>query len=110
MPRIRMPSVIVQRGNDNPTLVLRALRQQLGSVRLCYERALSRSPQLEGTLTLLVRFERDGSVSSVEQSAGTLTDAAFVHCVEQALARAKLDAREREPALVSVAILFAPGN
>ena len=112
IPRIRMGKIVTPGGDEAEPLVTRALRSQLGGIRVCYEQALKRAPKLEGTFTLRARFERDGSVSSVEveKREGDASDAALARCAGQALSRAKIEAREHDPLLVIVPLMFASGR
>ena len=109
-PQVRLGNVAVQSGQEDIAVVKRALRQTFGRARLCYERALTREPQLEGSLGFRLSIERNGSASNIAKVGGSLGDPTFVGCVQEALGHATFEARERDPSVLMVPLLFAPGG
>lgn len=68
----RLPAEVIQR----------AVRQNLGKLRACYESGLTRNPKLGGKVVVRFVIGQDGAVSSATSDPETtLTDAAVVSCV-----------------------------
>ena len=61
-------------GGLSQQIVLRIARQNLGRVRLCYERALANDPAAQGTVTVKLAIDKDGSVKTEAPAASTVSD------------------------------------
>jgi hypothetical protein len=59
----------------------RILRQNFGRFRLCYEAGLGKNPALAGSVATSFTIGKDGSVASVKEPSGSLSDAATRSCV-----------------------------
>ena len=79
-PRIREEA---ETGKVDVAAVKRVFNQNNGAMRKCYERALKKSPGLEGKLTLEVKIKGDGSVAWAKARAKSLNNASVFDCMER---------------------------
>ncbi|MEO5729961.1 MAG: AgmX/PglI C-terminal domain-containing protein, partial [Byssovorax sp.] len=82
-PRFWWDDVSVS-GRLPPESIQRIIRQNFGRFRLCYEKALSANPTLEGRVTARFVIGRDGAVSSVSDGGSDIANPAVVSCVVRA--------------------------
>jgi outer membrane biosynthesis protein TonB len=75
---------------------------------MCYERGLTRNPNLEGRVTARFVIGRDGAVSNVSAS-GDLPDAEVSSCVASAFYGISFPSPESGIVTVSYPILLTPG-
>lgn len=80
VPRMRMGVTQVS-GRLPPDVIQRIVRQNLGRFRACYERGLSRNPNLAGRVAVRFVIGRDGSVASVSNGGSDLPDSGVTSCV-----------------------------
>lgn len=107
-PKVRMGDFTVS-GDLPPEIVKRIFRQNLGRVRLCYEKQLEKKPKLEGKMQLDFTITPKGEIQAPRGSALTLNEPALFECI----AKSTKDVTFPEPAggapvTVSVPISFAP--
>ena len=73
-----MPDV---RGSLPKEVILRLVRSNLGRARLCYERGLSKNPQLAGKVSVKFTIGQDGAVKTATNSGGDLPDKDTAACI-----------------------------
>lgn len=72
------------RGHLPPEIVQRVVRQNFGRMRMCYEAGLTRTPSLEGRISVKFVIDRTGSVAMVSTTERSLPDSDVASCVERA--------------------------
>jgi hypothetical protein len=114
----RAPTVRVERPADDdlppgfdPRLLARVIRDRLGQVRACYEKALKRrgDGQLGGKLVLRFSLTAAGTVSAVEIDEDTLHDPEVAACV-RTVARAWRFPAPPRALEVTFPFLFQPSS
>ena len=96
----RLPAEVIQR----------AVRQNFGRFRMCYEQGLMRNPNLEGRVTARFVIGRDGGVSNVSNGGSDLPDSGVVSCVVSAFYGLSFPAPDGGIVTVSYPIAFSPGR
>ena len=96
----RLPAEVIQR----------AVRQQMGRLRLCYLHGVTKNPTLAGRVAVKFVISREGSVTLAQDGGSDLPDAGVIACVVRAFA--DLSFAESPGGLVTVTypIIFSPGN
>ena len=74
-------------GSLDPSLVAKEVKQRLGAIKACYERALKRNPQLSGKVVIHWTITAAGTVSGVDVEQDTLGDAEVASCIKSLVAR-----------------------
>lgn len=74
-------------GSLDPGLVAKEVKQRLGAIKACYERALKRNPQLSGKVVIHWTITAAGTVSGVDVEQDTLGDAEVASCIKSLVAR-----------------------
>ena len=105
VPRLRTGDFTVN-GELAPQLVQRIVRQNFGSIRLCYEEALALDVLAEGKLTVSFAIELDGDVKDVKTETG-LKDAKLVDCARKVFERLDFPKPEGGIVEVSFPLLFS---
>lgn len=68
-------------GKLPPEVIRRIVRQHLGRIRLCYEKALVSKPALEGKVTVRFVISKSGAVASASDAGGsTIADKNVIDC------------------------------
>lgn len=107
-PKVRMGDFTVS-GGLPPEIVKRIFRQNLGRVRLCYEKQLEKKPQLEGKMKLDFTITLQGEIQAPRGSALTLNEPALFECIAKSTKDITFPQPEAgAPITVSVPISFAP--
>jgi hypothetical protein len=75
------------RGSLGSDVIRRVVRQHLGEVRYCYERALLRRPALSGRVGTSFVIGESGAVISSKVESSTLGDAPVEECIAAAVRR-----------------------
>lgn len=70
-------------GRIDSDAVQKLFADKQSALQQCYERALKRSPDLAGRISLLVDINPDGSPGRVEATPDTLQSDQVISCVEQ---------------------------
>ncbi|MCC6645920.1 MAG: AgmX/PglI C-terminal domain-containing protein [Polyangiaceae bacterium] len=104
--RLGAPSV---KGRLPPEVVARIARQNVGRVRLCYEKGLSSNPSLAGRVSVELAIATDGSAKA---TAGTssLPDAATTACVARAFDGLSFPQPEGGAVTAELGVELAPGD
>jgi hypothetical protein len=107
-PKVRMGDFTVSAGLP-PEIVKRIFRQNLGRVRLCYEKQLEKKPQLEGKMKLDFVINPGGDIQAPRGSALTLDEPTLFACIAKSTKDVTFPQPEAgAPVTVSVPISFAP--
>jgi TonB family protein len=107
LPSTRLGRVEVQ-GNLARVIVRRLVRRHMRELRICYERALATTPDLEGRVALLLTISATGSVSEVEVASSTLADEGVGTCLAAAARGWAFPAPEGGVARARLPITFSP--
>jgi hypothetical protein len=75
------PGVLTTNGRIPPEVIQRTVRQNYGRFRMCYERGLTKNPNLEGRVSVRFVINREGAVQSVSSGSSDLPDSGVVGCV-----------------------------
>lgn len=95
-------------GSIPPAAANRVFRNFDGAMKKCYERALKRTPGLEGKVELQVLVSKDGSVRKVRAKGASLRDASVNKCLETTAKRMKFPAPSGGLAKISKRYSFSP--
>ncbi|MEZ4338668.1 MAG: AgmX/PglI C-terminal domain-containing protein, partial [Sandaracinaceae bacterium] len=86
VPRVGAPVPVVS-GRLSAEVVRRIVRRHINEVRFCYERQLSATPTLAGSVTTRFTLSSTGAVSAASVTATTLNDTAAETCIADAIRR-----------------------
>lgn len=86
VPRVRIGPPRV-RGALSAEVVRRVIQRHVNEVRFCYERALTASPALAGSVEVAFEVEPSGSAASARVTSTTLSDASVESCITGAVGR-----------------------
>lgn len=96
-------------GRLPPQVIQRIVRQNFGRFRMCYEKALSQNPNLQGRVQVRFMIDRSGAVSNALNAGSSLPDAAAVGCVVRGFYGLSFPKPEAGSVQVSYPIMFSPG-
>lgn len=97
-------------GGLDPALIDQVVKRQLETFRFCYQRELSRSPELAGKVTVQFVIAPDGSVSRSSVKSSSLGSAAVESCLADRMRRLSFPApRGGGIVMVSYPFIFSPG-
>jgi TonB family protein len=71
----------VKMGSMDKELIRQVIRENIKEIRYCYERELTTSPRLAGTVTMKFIISATGAVSSSEVARSTVNNAGLEQCV-----------------------------
>jgi len=74
-------------GSLSRDVIQRVIRSHMSQVRFCYERELSRDPQLEGRVTVNFTINATGRVSEARVRNSTLNNSTVERCITEAARR-----------------------
>ncbi len=101
--RVAMGAIAIS-GQYSKDTVRSALREKINTFRACYERELTRSPSLAGTVRVTFHIQLDGSVKDVASSGMAVVDA----CVGKAIGAMKFAQPAGRTVRVTTPFAFAP--
>jgi hypothetical protein len=96
-------------GRLPPEIIRRVVRQHLGRLRFCYERALKASPALAGRVAVSFVIDRSGAVASATDAGSTLPSAEVVSCVVTSFSQLSFPRPEGGTVSVVYPLVFSPG-
>ena len=106
-PKVRWGSFDV-RGKLPREVVQRIMRQNFGRFRLCYEQALARNPNLQGSVGVEFVIDKSGSVGNARANgAGDITDVSMRACVVAAQSNLSFPAPESGAVVVNATFAFS---
>ncbi|MFY0531012.1 AgmX/PglI C-terminal domain-containing protein [Nannocystis pusilla] len=108
VPTVRQAKAEVM-GSLDKEVIRRVVRAHVGEVRACYEQGLKRDPNLKGRVTLDLRIETSGEVSSASVVEDTLTESSVAACISAAARRWKFPADAPNVATVRYPFVLEPG-
>ncbi len=110
VPRIRQGQATVQGALDRE-IIRRIVRQHLNEIRYCYNRGLTRNPNLAGKVTVNFVIDGEGKVVNSNVLATTLSDPQVGTCVAKRALRWKFpDPRGGGTVRVTYPFVFAPNE
>lgn len=101
------PSASEGAGVSNPAITA-VIKRNMNQVRYCYQRELTRKPDLGGRFELRFVIAKDGSVSEAETVSTTLNDAAVESCVEGRFRHFQFPEQPDGPVTVTWPFVFSP--
>lgn len=105
-----MGSTPVIVGALDRSLVDAVLKRNLAQIRYCYQRELTKNPQLAGRIAVRFTIAPDGSVSSAEIAESTMDNELVPTCLTGRFLRFVFPApRNQKPVIVTYPITFSPG-
>lgn len=107
-PRVHWGATTVT-GRLPPEVIQRIVRQNYGRFRMCYEKGLSKNPNLEGRVQVRFVIGRDGSVSNAANGGSEMPDSGVVQCVVGAYYGLSFPQPEGGIVTVVYPIMFSPG-
>lgn len=88
-PKTRIRSTSRETGSIDSKDAAKVFRKFEGAMKMCYERALKKSPGIEGKVNLSVVVSEDGSVSRADARGVSLKSSQVSNCMEQLAKRMK---------------------
>jgi hypothetical protein len=107
-PSLRAANV-ESNGRLDPEVIKRAVRQQFGRFRFCYEVGLAKNPALTGRVSVRFVIDRGGAVTMAQDAGSDLADEGVVTCVTRAFLALSFPAIAGGVATVTYPIVFSPG-
>lgn len=107
-PKIRRTTEDKFKGSIDPQEANKVFRKFDMAMKGCYERALKRSPGLEGQAMLTLKINTDGSVMSAKASGISLKDNMVFGCMEALTPKMSFPAPKGGAALVRKTYTFKP--
>lgn len=108
VPTVRQAKADVM-GSLDKEVIRRVVRAHVGEVRACYEQGLKRDPNLKGRVTLDLRIETSGEVSSASVVEDTLTQNGVAACIAAAARRWRFPGDAPNVATVRYPFVLEPG-
>lgn len=108
VPTVRQAKAEVM-GSLDKEVIRRVVRAHVGEVRACYEQGLQRDPNLKGRVTLDLRIETSGEVSSASVVEDTLTENSVAACIAAAARRWRFPGDAPNVATVRYPFVLEPG-
>jgi hypothetical protein len=105
-PKVRVGKLTVTGGEEDTQKLTRAIREHSGDYRACYEKGLAKKPELEGKVIFRIDIQAEGAFSNVRKQESSLPDEAIVSCVQKALAKVRVDQRERKGVTLELPLVF----
>jgi hypothetical protein len=84
-------------GNIAPEAVIKVMRQNSGGLRVCYEKALKRKPDLQYVSAVTARFQVRNSGSAASVNFAPHTDSEMEHCMAQTMERWRFPTFQGDP-------------
>ena len=107
-PKTRIRSTSSAKGKIDSKDAAKVFRKFEGAMKMCYERALKKSPGIEGKVNLIVVVSEDGSVSRADAKGISLRSSQVSNCMEQLAKRMKFPKPKGGAARVSKPYVFKP--
>lgn len=108
MGEAREADPLAPRGRLDPAVIQRVVRANFGAFRACYERGLTKNPELAGRVQVRFVIERDGSVSHAADDGSTMPDRAVTECVVRAYSKLSYPRPKGGIVTVVYPIVFRP--
>ncbi|MDX2055731.1 MAG: AgmX/PglI C-terminal domain-containing protein [Polyangiaceae bacterium] len=108
VPRMRPEGSTIVTGRLPPEVIQRTVRQNFGRLRMCYERGLTRNPNLAGRVAVRFAIDAQGSVIHASAGESSLPDSEVASCVVSAFYGLSFPAREQGIVKVVYPIAFSP--
>ncbi|MCB9745873.1 MAG: AgmX/PglI C-terminal domain-containing protein [Alphaproteobacteria bacterium] len=97
-------------GALDKSLIDAVIKRNMNQIRYCYQRELSKNPNLSGKIVVKFVIAKDGTVSSAATKASTMGSAAVENCINGRFMRFKFpEPKGGGIVIVSYPFLFSPG-
>jgi hypothetical protein len=107
-PKTRIRSTSRETGSIDSKDAAKVFRKFEGAMKMCYERALKKSPGIEGKVNLSVVVSEDGSVSRADARGVSLKSSQVSNCMEQLAKRMKFPKPKGGAARLNKPYVFKP--
>lgn len=109
-PAVRTEGEVISIGALDKSLVDQVVKRNMAQIRYCYQRELTKDPNLGGKVTVKFVIAGDGSVSSATTRSSTLGNASAESCINGRFMRMQFPAPKGGGiVIVSYPFLFSPG-
>ncbi len=99
---------VVMLGSLDAALIDAEVRRNLSQIRYCYQRELSRDPNLGGKITMRFTIASDGSVSSAAAKHDSVHNDVVQQCITNRFLRMRFPEPKHGIVVVSYPFVFAP--
>jgi len=97
-------------GALDKSLIDAVIKRNMNQIRYCYQRELTKNPQLSGKITVKFVIAKDGSVSKAETKQTTMNNSAVEDCINQRFMKFQFpEPKGGGIVIVSYPFIFAPG-
>lgn len=97
-------------GALDKSLIDAVIKRNMAQIRYCYQRELTKSPNLAGKITVKFVIAKDGTVSSATTKATTMNNAATESCINSRFMKFQFpEPKGGGIVLVSYPFIFSPG-
>lgn len=97
-------------GSINRDAIQQVIRRNMAQIRYCYQRSLTKDPNLAGKVTIALMIAQDGTVASSAVAESTLNSEEVEACITQRFKRMQFPAPTGGGVVrVSYPLVFAPG-
>jgi hypothetical protein len=96
-------------GQIDEKLLMHEVRERLGAVRACYERALKRNPSLVGKMLMHIVIAPAGTVGSMDLGSDSLDDPEMARCLSAVILRWRFPAFDGPSVEISLPFVFQAG-
>ena len=97
-------------GALDKSLIDRVIKRHMNQIKYCYQRELTKNPNLGGKITVKFVIAKDGSVSKASTKTSTMGNKAVESCINRRFHRFKFpEPKGGGIVIVSYPFIFAPG-
>jgi hypothetical protein len=93
-------------GQLDPNIIVREVRSRMAAIKLCYERALKRNPNLSGKVVIRWTITAAGTVSGVDVDQDSMNDSEVTNCIKSLVAHWRFPAPSGGSVEVSFPFVF----
>ena len=104
------PTARLAAGRLDPAEIQKVVRAKFGSMRLCYEDALKRTPNAAGKVEIAFEIDRAGGIFFARVEEGTLPDAKAQKCVLELFRGLRFPPPVGGVVSVIYPVVFSPGD
>lgn len=113
--RTKAPSVSIRgtasiRGSLSREVIRRHIRRNIPAIRFCYERQLSRRPDLQGRVQVQFVIGQNGSVASARVVSSSMGEPSVEQCVARAVQRITFPSPDGGVVIVTYPFMFQSAN
>ena len=109
MTRIR-PGKVVYKGSLSREEIQRVVKRHMNQIKYCYQKQLTKNPNLGGKITVKFVISKDGSVSKASTKKSTMGNSTVESCINRRFHRFKFpEPKGGGIVIVSYPFIFSPG-